>query len=465
MTLFDFFQFISTDFWLYAGSFIVILSVLVFVHEWGHYIVARMCGVRVDNFSIGFGKELFGFNDKNGTRWKVSLIPLGGYVQLFGHENPVEEQAYDKIDKKNERKRLKDYTKAERDVAFFAKPVWKRAAIVFAGPAINYIFALILLTGLFAYHGEPVTLPGAGAIVEGSAADKAGFEPGDLVLRIDGKEIASFEELRREMMISLDQTRHFEVDRNGQILALDATPEKVEVDDRFGFTHSKGFLGIIGPRYAIPAKDVIRIDDIEFTESDDIKIVIAEMQKRVGTTFEVVTRQNKEKEAYRIAPLAKFNESIADEDSKDYGLLFISDKDAHTFVKYGFGESFVQAAQETVEVTTGTLKALGQMVTGTRSASELGGVIRIGALAGDMVQQGMVAIIMFTALLSINLGLINLFPIPLLDGGHLLFYAVEAVWGRPIPDKFQEYAFQAGLFFLISIMAFANINDLIQLIL
>jgi len=461
MTFFDFFQFLSGDVWIYIASFILILSLLVFVHEWGHYIVARMCGVRVETFSIGFGKELFGVNDKNGTRWKFSLIPLGGYVQLFGHENPAEENLHDK---KKEKKKAKKLTKKELSVAFFAKPVWKRAAVVFAGPAINYIFAIFLFTILFTVHGEPVTRPSAGAVITGSAAEKAGFKPGDLVLKIDGQEIDSFEQIRREMMISLNRTRSFEVDRGGELITLEATPEKVEVEDRFGFKHSKGLLGLIGPRYAIPAKNIIQIDNQKF-EAGQVEKVLVAIKSKMGRSFTILTAENKTKDKYVVRPAAGQNEELYNKDSDEYGLLFISDVESKVFVRYGVFEAFYQSLVEAKDVTVGTLEALGQMITGTRSATELGGIIRIGALAGDMVQQGIIALLMFTALLSINLGLINLFPIPLLDGGHLLFYAVEAVLGKPIPDKFQEYAFQAGLFFLISVMAFANINDIIQLIL
>lgn len=464
MTFFDFLNFFASgDVVFYVLSFIIILSLLVFVHEWGHYIVARMCGVRVENFSIGFGRELFGVNDKNGTRWKFSLIPLGGYVQLFGDTDPASAGHDENIkDKKSGKKRR--MTKAEREVAFFAKPVWKRAAIVFAGPAINYIFAILLFTILFSVHGEPVTRPSAGAVITGSAADKAGFKPGDVVLKIDGAKINSFEQIRREMMISLNRTRSFEVDRDGEIITLNATPEKVEVQDRFGFTHSKGFLGLLGPRYGIKAQEIVQIDNQKF-EAGETEKVLAVIKEKMGTTFTILTATNKSKDRYLVRPTYDRNEDLFNKDSDQYGLMFISDVESKVFVKYGIVQAFQQSLIETKDVTVGTLEALGQMITGTRSATELGGVIRIGALAGDMVQQGIIAMIMFTALLSINLGLINLFPIPLLDGGHLLFYAVEAVTGKPIPDKFQEYAFQAGLFFLISIMAFANINDIIQLIL
>ncbi len=463
MNIFDFFQFLTGDIWLYAGSFILILSILVFVHEWGHYIIARAVGVRVDVFSIGFGRELIGFDDKHGTRWKFSLIPLGGYVQLFGDSDPASAK-HDDAKKDKKTGKVRPFTKAELKVAFFNKPVWKRSAVVFAGPAINYIFAAILLTGLFTFNGESVTLPAAAAIVSGSAADEAGFEPHDRILEIDGKVINSFKEVRREMLISLDQKRHFVVERDGRVIDIYAAPEKVEVEDRFGFKHSKGLLGLIGPGYALKVKNIVKISGKSYGE-DDLEQAISDLKNRLGTSFQIEIKNGKKQEIYDVNPFAEFNKNLVDQDSKEYGILFMSDKNSRTFVKHGFGEAFVISLVEIKDVTLGTFKALGQMITGSRSASELGGIIRIGALAGDMAQQGIVALIMFTALLSVNLGLINLFPIPLLDGGHLVFYAIEAISGRPVPDKFQEYAFQAGFVFLISLMAFANINDIIQLIL
>jgi regulator of sigma E protease len=232
----------------YVAAFIIVLSLLVFVHEWGHYIVARMCGVRVEMFSIGFGKELFGRYDKNGTRWKVCMIPLGGYVKLFGDVDPAS-AGHDENVKDGEE--IRPMSEAERKEAFFSQSVLKRSAVVIAGPAINYIFAFILMVGLFAFNGQPITPPVAAAVVGGSSADKSGFQPHDVIISIDDKPIASFEDVRREMMIALDTKKHFVVERDGELVDIFATPDKVTSEDRFGFKQSRGLLGLISPRHAI----------------------------------------------------------------------------------------------------------------------------------------------------------------------------------------------------------------------
>lgn len=219
MNFFDTLHAVSANAWIYGGTFVLVLSILVFVHEWGHYIVARMCGVKVEAFSIGFGKELFGFIDKNGTRWKVSLIPLGGYVKLYGDVDPASAQ-HDENVKDKQSGTVRPMSAAERSVAFFAKPVWQRALVVFAGPAINYIFAIILLSCLYTFNGKPVTPPVAAGIIVDSAAHEAAFLPQDEVLMIDGTAISSFEEIRQMMMITLDAPKEFVVLRNGEELTI-----------------------------------------------------------------------------------------------------------------------------------------------------------------------------------------------------------------------------------------------------
>ena len=471
MNFFEVIQLMGNNVWIYGCVFIIVLSILVFVHEWGHYIVARLCGVKVEVFSIGFGKELGGFDDKNGTRWKFALIPLGGYVKLFGDMDPASAQNVENTKEKGAEK-PRTLSAAERKVAFFAKPVWQRALIVVAGPAINYIFAILILTGLFTFNGQPVTPATAAAIIGESSADEYGFQPHDTIISIDDKQINTFEDIRREMMIALDLERHFVVERDGKVIDIYAKPQKIEQEDRFGFKHSRGVLGLISPRHAIDIKNVRKIEQKSFKEGDEEKIR-RELIRRLGTTFSVeVVRGEKDVDLLTIRPLKEFNEALLSKPAADEaegavnrGLLYISDTKGNIFVEYPVHIAFVKALNESWVVTRSTVEALGQMVMGTRSATELGGVIRIGALAGDMAKQGIIALILFTALLSINLGLINLFPIPMLDGGHLLFYAVEAIMGRPIPDKIQEYAFRAGLVFLVGIMVFANLNDIIQLIL
>ncbi len=442
---------------IYGGPFLVVLGVLVFVHEWGHYIVARMCGVRVVTFSIGFGKEIYGFNDKAGTRWKISLIPLGGYVQLYGDTDPASAGHSDAVEDDDGKQR--EMTDEEREVAFFNKPIWKRAAVVFAGPAINYIFAILLLAGLYTTQGQPVSPPTAAGIVGGSSADDYGFMPHDYVLSIDGKSIEDFGDIRREMMVALDQEKDFRIRRDGEIINILAKPTRVPREDRFGFKSTVGVLGLLPAGQGLYIRDIISIDGVEYTEPSD---VIAEINRRMDTTYRVTFKQGEKSAEFIISPTITMNEKIM-ENGFDDAVLYLSELPPKKFAPHTLMTATQAAIKESYNITVSSLEAIWQMVVGVRSTTELGGIIRIGAIAGDMAQQGIVPIILLTALLSINLGFINLLPIPMLDGGHLVFYGVESVIGRPVSEQVQEYAFRAGFVFLIGIMAFANINDLYQL--
>lgn len=457
-SIFDLFQLIASNIWFYGGTFILVLSVLVFVHEWGHYIVARLCGVKVEVFSIGFGKELFGWTDKKDTRWKVSLIPLGGYVKMFGDTDPASAGHTEGV---KDGETLRPMTEEERKVAFFNKSVGKRAAIVFAGPAINFLFAIVLLFGMYSFYGQPVTPPMASAVIEGSAAEKAGFEPHDKLVMIGGEKIYRFEDIRRIVMVALDTPLDFVVERDGQQVTLVATPEKQEITDRFGFKHSRGMLGIIGPSNGIAIKNIIEVNGTKVEGEEQIR---AALNANMDKDIEIVLDRGEQNDRLAIHPLSELNAGLLDSESPDFNVLIVSDRFGEEILRHGVMNSLKASVTETWGITASTLKALGQIFTGTRSATELGGIIRIGAIAGDMAQAGLLAVVTFTALLSINLGLINLFPIPMLDGGHLVFYAMEAIKGKPISERVQEYAFRFGFAILVGMMLFANLNDIVQLI-
>lgn len=461
-SIFDLIQLVLSNIWLYGGTFIIVLSILVFVHEFGHYIVARWCGVKVETFSIGFGKELFGWNDKNGTRWKFALVPLGGYVKMYGDTDPASAGHKETM---GEGLLARPLTPEERKVAFFAKPVWQRALIVFAGPGINFLFAFLLLAGLYMTYGQSVTPPTASAIVKGSAADTAGFQPHDRVIAIDGRDIRRFEDIRQRVMVALDTPMDFTVERDGREIDIKATPVRETFSDRFGFEHERGVLGLIGAVNGFGTENVVavngnKVDD----EAEAIRVLKGTLDKKTEVTFKGI-----EGEKDSVLIVRAFSDQNKDMDVAAKGeeghTLIISEKVGGDLVRHSFGPALLIAAREVKEVGIGTLTALGQIITGTRSPKELGGLIRIGTMAGDMAQAGLVAVITFTALLSINLGLINLFPIPVLDGGHLVFYALEAVKGSPIPEKAQEYAFRVGFTILIGVMLFANLSDILQLIL
>ncbi|HNS44971.1 MAG TPA: RIP metalloprotease RseP, partial [Alphaproteobacteria bacterium] len=457
--LVDLAQMVLGNVWTYGVTFLLVLGVLVFVHEWGHYIVARLCGVRVEVFSVGFGRELWGWTAKSGTRWKISLFPLGGYVKMFGDQDPTSASFSDEIEDKPGHTR--HMTDAERSVAFFSKPVWKRALIVFAGPGINFLFAIIIMAGLYMSLGQPVTPPQITGVEVGSAADKGGFLPHDTVKSVNGKDIISFDDVRRHVMLNLDQEMDVVVDRGGQELHLAVTPQKITEKDRFGFEHERGYLGIIGPANGI---DMAQISSVNGKETKgDLALTHKLVEEGLGKPMKIRTSMDTKAAEVMIMPPVEMNPQIKNIDDPAYNALFLGVKPGDEIIKYGPVQAIGVATYETWNISKETLNAVWQMVTGTRSAKELGGIIRIGAMAGDMAERGIISLILFTALLSINLGLINLFPIPMLDGGHLLFYGVEAARGKPLSEQVQEYAFRFGLVVLVSLMVFSNLNDVLQM--
>lgn len=439
--------------------FIIVLSLLVFVHEWGHYFVARLCGVKVEVFSIGFGKELCGWTDSHGTRWKISLIPLGGYVQMFGDTDAASASHIENV--KEDGEPVRPMKPEERAVAFFAKPVWKRAAIVFAGPAVNFLFAIILLSGLYMTMGKPVDPPVAAAVIAGGAADEAGIRPHDRIVAIDGERITSFGDIQRRVTISLNTPLDITLLRNGEEVRLDnVTPRLEELEDRFGFRHSRGLLGIVGAGKAIGLENVRSIGGRDVTDmTAGEKRAVFERVLDQETTIGLPSADDTI-QIVKIHPLSSLNGDLESENG-----IVLTEKIGKDIVSFGMFSAVGEAFKETWSIITGTLEAIGQIFSGTRSTDELGGLIRIGAIAGDAAQTGLIALITFTALLSINLGLINLFPIPLLDGGHLVFYAFEALLGKPLPHSVQEFALRFGMILLVGLMVFANLNDILQMIL
>ena len=355
--------------------FLFVLTVVVFFHELGHFWVARRNGVRVEVFSIGFGRELVGFNDRHGTRWKLCAIPLGGYVKFYGDADAASTPDFETASA---------MTEQQRSESFFHKSLGQRAAIVAAGPIANFILAIVIFAGVFTLFGKPITSPRVETIVAGSAAEKAGFQPGDLVLSIGGRPIESFSDMQRIVGSSAGDTLAISVQRDGRQMDLTAVPTVFEFKDRFGGTHRIGRLGI--SRSNQPGDTQIRRYD-PFTAT----------WMGVKETWFVVER---------------------------------------------------------------TFAYLGGVIMGTQSADQLGGPIRIAQVSGEAAQIGFVALLSLAALISVSIGLLNLFPIPMLDGGHLVFYAIEAVRGRPMSEKSQEMAFRFGLALVLMLMIFATWNDI-----
>jgi regulator of sigma E protease len=355
----------------YVISLLVLLTIVVFIHELGHFWVARRCGVRVEVFSVGFGPELFGLTDRFGTRWKFSAIPLGGYVKMFGQAERVLEADG----------RERDMSAAEQSVAFHHKRVWQRAAIVFAGPAANYVLTIVSLAILYAVVGM-AAMPlrsVIGEVVKGSAAEQAGLQVGDRILSINGKPAELFEQLLAAVTGSNGQVLQVRIQRGTEQIELAAQP---------------------------------RLED----------------------------------------------ETPGDASKKTFRLGI---KAAMEYQRQSIGQACSMAVSRTVEVSGQTLVVLWEMITGTRSSKELGGILRIAAVAGDAAKQSYVEFLFLIPSLSLNLGLLNLFPIPLLDGGHLTFYAIEAVRGRPLGERAQEWGLRIGVALVLGLMVFATWNDLV----
>ena len=358
---------LGTVFW-----FLVVLTPIVFVHEFGHYWVARRNGVRVDVFAVGFGRELFGYTDRAGTRWKFCLIPFGGYVKMFGQSDTApDDDGGESI------------SDADKEVSFYYKKLRQKAAIVAAGPIANFVFAIAVFSILFMTIGQAFTPARVAQVQPESAASEAGMLPGDLIVEVDGRSIERFEEVQQLIRLHPGLEVSIIVERDGVEVELFATPRVRIVIDSLDEEQRIGILGIVG-------------GGGEFVRHNPIRAV-------------------------------------------------------------------VQSFRETGRLLSLTGTALKQMVSGDRGADELGGPIRIAQMSGDAASAGWAPLLVFAAFLSINLGLINLFPIPLLDGGHLLFYAYEAVRGRPPGERAQDVGLKIGLAFVLGLMVFATFNDLMRL--
>lgn len=356
-------------------SFVVILSAIVFVHEFGHYIIAKICGVKIEAFSIGFGKELFGRTDKSGTRWKVSILPMGGYVKMYGDSSEASDADAEK---------LASLSPEQKKLTFHFKPLYKKAAIVAAGPAFNFILTIGVLSYFIMTVGLASVEPIAGKIVPGSAAEQAGMQPDDRVLSINGTKVSRFTDIPYLISSNLENPVALHILRQGKEIDLTLTPRMAEEDDGLG---NKVKI----PRIGIQSKDILY---------------------------------------------------------KDVGLA----------------TAVWEATQRTYYICESTLRVMGQMITGKRSVDELKGPVGIAQLSGQATDKDFHTVLWLIAMLSANLGLVNLLPIPVLDGGHLAFYIVEALRGRPMAEKVQEWSMRAGTALLMMLMAFTLLNDMRHLI-
>jgi len=360
----------------YILPFIVLIVIVVFIHEYGHYYFAKRFGVGVTDFSIGFGKEIFGWNDKSGTRWKVCVIPLGGYVKFFGDRNVYSQADNDKI--------IKEYSKEDQDKLFVLKPLYQRALIVFGGPLANFLLAILIFFSVYTFVGKDFTPAVINEVQKDSPAMVAGLKDNDIVVSIDGNKVTSIMDVSKYIMMSTDEIINFTVNRYDQDITFRVKPNIVDGEDNLGNKISKRMVGI-----------------------------------KLGA-------YNNEVNHVKLAPT----------------------------------KALFYAVNEVYYVSTSSLKYIGSMITGNGDTSQLGGPIRIAKISGQVAEFGILPFISLMAYISISLGLINLFPIPMLDGGHLMFYGIEKVLGRPLSQKTQEGFFRIGMFLLLSLMFFTTFNDL-----
>lgn len=362
------------------GSFILpflfVLTIVVFVHEMGHFLVARWCGVRVDSFSIGFGREIVGWTDRHGTRWKISLIPLGGYVKFFGDENAASQPVTEE--------QLQRFGERERSEVFQAKPVHQRAAVVAAGPIANFLLAIAVFAVLFGVVGRPIIEPRIGEVIAGSAAEGAGFRAGDVILAVDGRTVETFTDVQRLVGTSNGRAVEVRLRRGFEEVTISATPREHSSTDRVGRRHRSYILGL---------RPDVSPGNIEVRRYDPITAI-------------------------------------------------------------GLG------VRETWFVVDRTILFLRDLIIGRGSIEDLGGPIRIAEASGQAAAISFAMLVHLMGVLSVSIGLLNLFPIPILDGGHLVFYAIEALRGRPLSERSQEIGFRLGLVVVLTIFVVAMANDL-----
>lgn len=368
--------------WMGVGlpAFLFVITLVVFVHELGHFLVARWCGVTVETFSIGFGREIVGFNDSKGTRWKLSWIPLGGYVRFAGDADPSsrpDRKVLEELQTRSLQLGLRD--NGTEGILHF-KPLYQRALVAAAGPIANFILAIVIFAGLILTVGKPAEPPVVEAVTAGSAAETAGMKPGDAIRSVGGETVHMFSDLQRIVGANAGKTLHIVVTRNGTDIALDVVPMAAEITDATGAKRSVGRLGI---------------------------------------------------------------------------------RDAT--VSVGVGEALVGGLDQTWFIISQTGSYLARIVSGRESPDQLHGILGIGAVSDQAARIGFAALIGLAGLMSVSIGLVNLLPIPVLDGGHLLYYAFEAVLGRPLGERAQEVGFRLGLAFVLCLMLLATFNDLVRL--
>lgn len=443
--------------------FLFVLTVVVFIHELGHFLVARWCGVKVQAFSVGFGPEICGFHDRHGTRWRLAWIPLGGYVKFIDDENGASVPSRDALDR---------MSPAEKQGAFQSKPLGQRAAVVAAGPIANFLLAIVIFAGIYSIAGAPFTAPKIDEVVVGGPAERAGFKAGDLVVAIDGRPIDSLQDMQRIVSTSAEHPLAFEVERGGLRVTLMATPDRRDQPDSYGGNVRIGDLGI---RRVLPPKILEVIPDQPAAragfQSGDVILAIdgnpinnfQEMQQIVSTSPEKALRFDVDRGGQRVmlTVVPEGKDRVGDAGTTvRTGVIGVRGGGVETeYRRLAVHQAVWRGVQETHFIIARTLGYLKNVVVGRESPDQVGGVLRIADVSGQVAASGFIPLLNLTAILSVSIGLLNLFPIPLLDGGHLLFYLMEAIRRKPLTERTQEIGFRIGLSLVLMLMIYATFND------
>lgn len=358
----------------YFLAFAFLITVVVFIHELGHYSIGKWCGIGVETFSIGMGKQIWGKRDKSGTLWRIAILPIGGYVKFYGDEDPTGKKSHSSDDKVS-------------DQNFHNKSVWKKIATTAAGPLFNFILAILIFSMIFLFRGESLVQPFIGDVVKGSPAYNSGLKTGDEIISVNGEDIFSFNDLRDHVMQSSNEELSLTLIRDGSQINISLVPEVVVAKDRFGSEYSSARIGVMGSQ----------------------------------------------------------------------------NPNHMELIRYGFFESFFRGTKETYNLSSKILVYLGNLISGRESIDQMGGPIKIVQISGEISNYGIIPLLALIAAISVNLGIINLLPIPVLDGGHLLYYSFEVLRGKPLSQKTQEIGMQIGMSLLIALMIFVTFLDISRL--
>lgn len=452
---FDFAGALGENFFLYVLVLLFSLAVVILIHELGHYLAARFFGVRVEKYSIGFGRELWGFDDAHGTRWSLSRLPFGGYVKLFGDVDASNPVVWDH-EKACERRLSAD----EMKVSFCAKPVWQRMLIVFAGPLTSFMFAVALFFCLYFFYGQSSRYPVITALGLGAASFEDGFALGDRILAMDGREIRRFKDIYDLTKENPAQVFHYRVLRGEEIIDIKSAPGKAEYTDTKGVEMSHGRTGMLRVR-SMAFEDILSVDGVPVKDDADKAREILRAKTDRDVIIGISLRADKE-DFFLMRFPGRYNAHLSNSEDEDYDRIFLIDRDEKFHLKLGFTEALASAFESIGKITYRSYRLLRYHARGRTDEPLIGGVATVSTYAAESAENGFHDYMVFLAVFSLLIALINILPVPMLDGGFLVFLTYELISGKQISPRIQNYAFAIGLVFIGGIVIMASLYDLIN---